>query len=394
MNVLCFNCGSSTLKWDLIRMGGEAHRLAGGAVDRIDSEGVARFSSQGPFEEMRLGRVDHGSAAKSVISWLKQRHPRYYRSIDAVGHRVVHGGASFREPTVLDEATIEHIERLSELAPLHNVPALAAIRACRDVLGVALPMVATFDTAFYAAMPDVASHYAIDPKLAERLGVRRYGFHGLAHRWMVEALVAESGAAGRFITLQLGNGCSATASSGGRPVDTSMGFTPLEGLVMGTRSGDVDPSLPAYVARRQGVPVEEVEGWLNRKAGLFGLSGVSSDVREILAAEKEGHRRAALALELFVYRVRKYIGAYAAALAGVEAIAFGGGIGENSAVLRERILADFDWLGVVVDAKANREADGRRARISAKESVVDIWVTPVDESLIIARDTESCLAAS
>jgi acetate kinase len=289
---------------------------------------------------------------------------------------------------------IEAIEALWELAPLHNEPSLRAIRAARAALGPAIPMVAIFDTAFHDTMPERSSRYAIPEELAAKHRIRRYGFHGIVHRYMTEryaAITSTPVEQVKLITLQLGNGCSATAVEGGRSVDTSMGLTPLEGLMMGTRSGDVDPSLAGFLAHRQGMDVEEVKGWLNKRSGLLGVSGRSQDMRELLEAEHQGDHRAALAVEMFCYRVRKYIGAYLSALGGAHTIVFGGGIGENAPTVRARICAGIDWCGLTLDQERNAAAIGLEERISADYAEVQAYVIPVDEAVIIARDTASCL---
>jgi acetate kinase len=290
---------------------------------------------------------------------------------------------------------IKAIEEVSSLAPLHNAPGLQAIRAVRESLGEAVPMVATFDTAFFADLPRRASQYAIPRDVAERHKIRRYGFHGLAHRFMFERYAALSGRPPkdvRIITLQLGAGCSAAAIAGGAPIDTSMGFTPLEGLVMATRSGDIDPSLPGFLADAEGTPIGEVELLLNRQSGLLGLSGLSSDMRDLLAAERDGDSHSALAVEVFCYRARKYIGAYLAALGGAQAVAFGGGIGENSATIRRRICEGIDWCGLRLDDQRNEATMGAEAAIHADDSAIHAYVIPVDEAAMIARDVEACLS--
>ena len=241
---------------------------------------------------------------------------------------------------MVDDGVISELEALGDLAPLHNAPSLTAIRAARATLGPSIPMVATFDTAFFRELPERASQYAIPHELAEKHGIRRYGFHGLAHRYMLERyaqLTSRSVEETRLITLQLGNGCSVTAVEGGRSIDTSMGFTPLEGLIMGTRSGDIDPAIVTHLARAESVDAEEVVSWLNTRSGLRGLSGSAADMRDLQAAEAAGDRRAAIAVELFCYRAKKYVGAYLAALGGADAVVFGGGIGENSPAVRARI---------------------------------------------------------
>lgn len=375
MHILCINCGSSTLRWDVWQLDDSESRTASGSVERIGSPDAAS---------------DHAAAVSAILDTIIGRDDGLIRLIDAVGHRVVHGGPHFRGPAVITAEVLDRIEEAAALAPLHNRPALAAVRKARDALP-AVPMVAVFDTAFFADLPDTASHYAIDLDIAERHSIRRYGFHGLAHEWMASDLAAHEGAAGRFVTMQLGNGCSVTATLAGRPIDTSMGFTPLEGLVMGTRSGDIDPAAVPYLARQLGLSLDEVEDFLNRSSGLLGVSGVSSDMREVVAAAESGNRRAALAIDLFCYRAQKYFGAYAAALGGIDALAFGGGIGENNPRIRERILAPLGWLGVDLDPARNAALGADGGLISRERSRVRAYVVPVNESLVIARATRKCL---
>jgi acetate kinase len=257
-------------------------------------------------------------------------------------------------------------------------------------------MVAVFDTAFHRSLPIVASRYAIPQELADKHHIQRYGFHGIAHRYLAERCAARMGRPLedlKLITLQLGNGCSAAAVAAGRSVDTSMGLTPLEGLIMGTRSGDIDPSLPGFLARREGVAVEEVDRWLNHRSGLLGLSGRSQDMRELLHAEQEGDAGASLAIDMFCYRARKYVGAYLAVLGGADAVVFGGGIGENAPAVRARICSGMDWCGLSLDPGRNAGTIGREGRISAEGAGLEAHVLPVDEASVIARETRHCLSA-
>jgi acetate kinase len=394
MKVLAINCGSSTLKFKLIDVrerGAEA--LASGVVDRIGGEGALEFQAGDQTRSEKATVADHGESVHRVVDWLASIGYSARKGIDAVGHRVVHGGERYRDATVIDDGVVESIEAVSSLAPLHNVPALAAIRATHAELS-SVPAVAAFDTAFHRNLPERAARYAIPDSLAAKHGIRRYGFHGLAHGFMAERhaeLVARPLQETRVVTLQLGNGCSATAVEGGRSVDTSMGLTPLEGLVMGTRSGDVDPSLVGFLARCEGVGVEEIEDALNRRSGLLGVSERSRDMRELLQAEAEGDRRSSLAVGMFCYRVRKYVGAYLAALGGADAVLFGGGIGERAPAVRARICTGMEWCGLALDEELNAAAIGSEARISAAEARIQAYVIPVDEELIIARQAASCL---
>ena len=397
MNVLAVNCGSSTLKFQLIEMEG-ARTLARGIIERISGPAAIEFSAEGGQVLQEAAPVaDHGEATRRVIEWLGRVGFASQKGIDAAGHRVVHGGDRFMEPTLIDDKVVEAIESLGELAPLHNGPSLSAIRTARVALGPNVPMVATFDTTFHRVMPERASRYAIPVDLAKRHRIQRYGFHGLAHRYMTERYAEVTSTPverTKLITLQLGAGCSATAVEGGRSVDTSMGFTPLEGLIMGTRSGDVDPSLAGFLARKEGVPIEEAEGWLNTQSGLLGVSGRSPDMRVLLEAEARGDARAALAVEMFCYRARKYIGAYLAVLGGADAIVFGGGIGENAPQVRSRICDGMEWYGLILDEDRNKAAVGQEAQISSDGSRLRVYVIPVDEASIIGRDTLSCLSRS
>jgi acetate kinase len=397
MNVLALNCGSSTLKFKLIDVGeGRSEVAASGMVDDIGGASSLALRAGGQTRSETATVADHGDAARLVLGWLASIGCSAGQGIDAVGHRVVHGGERFREATEIDDGVVESIEAVSRLAPLHNVPALAAIRATREKLG-SLPAVAAFDTSLHRTLPERAARYAIPGSLADRHGIRRFGFHGLAHGFMAErhaALVSRPLEQTRVVTLQLGNGCSATAIRGGRSIDTSMGLTPLEGLVMGTRSGDVDPSLAGFLARCEGVDVEEIEDVLNKRSGLLGVSERSRDMRELLQAEAERDPRASLAIEMFCYRARKYVGAYLAALGGADAVIFGGGIGEHAPAVRARICAGMQWCGLLVDDERNEAAIGSEARISPPQASIEVYVIPVDEELIIARLVASCLASS
>jgi len=397
MKVLAINCGSSTLKFQLFEAlagpaEGAGQRLAGGLIDRFGSQGTVAFSAaSGETFKEDAAIPDHGEGVRRVLDWLNACRLLMPDGLAAVGHRVVQGADRFVEPTMLDDAVIDAIQALSDLAPLHNGPSLQAIRAAR---AAGVPMVAVFDTAFHRTLPARAFTYALPHDLAEKHRIRRYGFHGLAHRYMAEryaALTGTQAAPGRLITLQLGNGCSAAAIAGGRAADTSMGFTPLEGLIMGTRSGDVDPSVVSYLVRKENTTADEIESWLNRRSGLLGVSGTSRDMRELLERERQGDARAALAVDMFCYRIRKYLGAYLAVLGGAEAIVFGGGIGEHAAEVRARICAGLEWCGLTLDPQRNAAIVGTEGRISADDARIHAHVLPVNEEAIIVRDTLSCL---
>jgi acetate kinase len=401
MRVLVINCGSSTLKFQIVATHTEptAQRrgLAQGVVERIGDEATIRCTVDDQVHEEKGAVADHEEATQRVFDWLASVGVLSADGFDAVGHRVVHGAHRFVEPTRIDDEVIVALEAIQELAPLHNGPSLHVIRTARALLGEPLPMVAVFDTAFHHTLPPRASQYAIPPDLATRHHIRRYGFHGLAHRYMMErysALTATPSNRLKLITLQLGSGCSAAAIDAGHAVDTTMGLTPLEGLVMGTRSGDVDPSLPGFLAAKEGVTPDEIEAWLNTRSGLLGVSGHSADMRNLLHAEAQGHAEAALAIDLFCYRIRKSIGAYLAALNSAQAVVFGGGVGEQAPMIRARICADMDWCGLALDAARNAAATGDEARISTDGARVHAYVIPVDEAVLIAQDTAACLGAS
>jgi len=314
--------------------------------------------------------------------------------VRAVAHRIVHGGISFSASCVLDAAAERALLALSELAPLHLPIALDWVTLCRAVFGSTVPQIAVFDTAFFAALPAVAQRYAIPLDLQKTHGVRRFGFHGLAHDSMlrrVQHLRPDLDCGGRIISLQLGAGCSVAAIDRGVPQDTSMGFSPLEGLVMSTRSGDIDASLVTFLERTAGFTAEGLERVLNMESGLLGLSGLSGDMRTLLASTS---RDAEFAIELYCYRIRKYIGAYIAVLGGIDVIAFGGGVGEHSPEVRERVLADMEWCGVTLDHARNDAARGTEetdARISSSPSPVDVWVVAVDEGAVLAREAAAVL---
>jgi acetate kinase len=383
LRVLVFNAGSSSLKYRVIEAAPEQSEgiraLAAGVIEKIGEDS---------------GLPDHARAGAEVLSRLSSDAAvsRY----DAFAHRIVHGGDRFSDPVRLDRDTIAALEGLGEIAPLHNARALAVVQACR-VARPDLPQVAVFDTAFHSRMPERATSYAIPGDLASRHGVRRFGFHGVAFRSLMDKYTRRLGRRAedlRLIAFQLGNGASACAIDRGRSVDTSMGFTPLEGLVMGTRSGDLDPALVAYLAGREGVAAGEIVARLNQRSGLAGVSGISRDAREVERAASAGDARARLALDLFAYRARKYLGAYLAVLGRADAVLFGGGIGEHMPAIRAAILEGLEELGLRLDLSRNdkqRDGDGR---ISADDSRIDIWALATDEETIIARDAIALLRQS
>ena len=410
MNVLAINSGSSSLKFKVVEFDDSADAAAHrhpsiryeGSVEDIGPAARLMLCRDGITVVQTTRPVStHAEAVLCMMQMLEESSKLDGRNlrIDAVGHRVVHGGEQFREPVVIDGDVMAAIVRVAELAPLHNPGSIAGIEGARVVMGSHIPMVAVFDTAFHRSIPARASTYAIDLDLANKHGIRRYGFHGIAHASMAGICAAAAKrplAQLRLITLQLGNGCSATAIEGGRSVDTSMGFTPLEGLMMGTRSGDLDPAVVRHLVRREGLSVDEVERLLNERSGLLGVSGLSHDMRELLnAVEGKPDSRAALAVEMFCYRVRKYIGAYLAVLGGADALVFGGGIGEHAPAIRARICEGMDWCGLRLDRSRNEAAvqvaPGEAVRISEASAPISCYVAGVDEEMEIARATFECL---
>jgi acetate kinase len=397
VNVLVVNCGSSSVKLDVVAVDGASEtRRARVRVERVGEGARLVLEADGrPSRDTDAVAEDHRAAVHVALDALGSADPGL--SLDAVGHRIVHGGERFVGPTRVDDEVVRALEALETLAPLHNGPGLAGIRACRERLGGTVPMVAVFDTAFHATLPEAAARYALPDDLARRHRIRRYGFHGTSCRSVLDRLAALTGRPPErtsAIVLHLGNGCSATAVRDGRSVDTSMGFTPLEGLVMGTRAGDLDPAVVAHLTRAEGVDATTVEAWLNERAGLLGVSGRSADMRELLA-HAGADPRARLAVEMFCYRARKYVGAYLAALEGqADALVFTGGIGEHAAAVRAGVCEGLAWAGVALDPAANARADGGERDVSAAGARVRSWVIPTDEARTIARDTAACLRAS
>ncbi len=403
MYVLVLNVGSSSLRFQLIATDSTAIaesrdlRLARGHVDRIGGEAILTLEAAGRAPTKTAVKIrDHTHAVEHIIAWLTGGDSGVpvttVGEIGAVGHRVVHGGERFSESTLVTDKVWRELEELIELAPLHNPHNLRGITAARRALGSGVPQVAVFDTAFHHTLPETAYVYAIPYQLYRRYRVRRYGFHGTSHRYIAHRyrqLTGRSREDTRIITVHLGNGASACAIVGGASIDTSMGFTPLEGLVMGTRSGDLDPAILDFIAEKEGLSGREVDSMLNKQSGLLGISGLTGDMRELLAEEAEtGDRRARLAIDLFCYRVKKYLGAYLAAMNGADAIVFAGGVGENSPEIRARICSGLNWMGAAVDIPRNVALiDRAEGRFDADGSRLQLWVIPTDEELLIARDT-------
>lgn len=394
MKILVFNCGSSSLKFELIEIRDGAagrDRLARGVFQEIGPRAHATMeSADGRKCDTAAPVGSHREAAIRALEWLTgdAATPRP----DAIAHRIVHGGASVSAPTLANDAVIAELEAAARFAPLHNPPAIETLKAVREKFPGA-PSVIVADTAFHQTLPPHAREYAIPRAIAARHGIRRFGFHGVGHSWMLERyaeIVQRPPASLDLITLQLGAGCSIAAIQAGRSIDTSMGLTPLEGLMMATRSGDLDPAIVSYLATAERISAADVERILNYESGLRGVSQLSDDMRELERAAPS-HPDAALAIAMFRYRARKYIGAYMAALGRADAIIFGGGIGENSAAIRARICAGLETFGIAFDAARNQAASGREARFSADGAATELWVVPLDEEFQIARATARLL---
>ena len=391
MNVLVINCGSSSLKYQLIDSQTEAV-LAKGLCERIGIDGRLVYEKAGCDKEVTEAAMPtHKQAIQLVLDALVNPTTGAIAdltAIDAVGHRVVHGGEKFATSTVLTEEVINVIEECNDLAPLHNPANLIGIRACQELMPN-VPMVAVFDTAFHQTMPEVAYMYGLPYEYYEKYSVRRYGFHGTSHSYVSKRaadILGKDYSELKTIVCHLGNGASICAVNGGKSVDTSMGLTPLEGLIMGTRSGDVDPSILDFIAQKENLTLSEVMNVLNKKSGVEGVSGVSSDFRDLAAAAAEGNKRAALAIDAFAYRVVKYIGAYVAAMNGVDAICFTAGLGENDAATRAKIVANLGYLGIAIDEEANNTR-GKEIVISTADSKVKVLTIPTNEELAICRET-------
>ena len=398
--ILVFNAGSSSLKFEVIEFSGDlpGRRVTAGNYAAVDGSG--RFSGTAGGGASLPSAATLAEAAGLALDWLSDgaHHGRnLLDGLAATAHRIVHGGASFRGTTALGDRELAALAELNAVAPLHNPPALAVVDAVRARLGASLPLIGVFDTAYYADLPPSAYRYAVPGRWATEFGVRRYGFHGIAHRYLCErARSLHVGASGdlRVISLQLGRGCSVTATAGGRAIATSMGFTPLEGLVMGTRSGDIDAGAVLYVMERAGLTVEAMRRALNNDSGLAGLAGGTADMRELLELESAGDAGAALAVEIFCRRARHYVGGYLAELGGVDAIVFGGGIGENCPSIRARIVHGLEWSGIRLDVDRNTGAVGTESTLHAPDSRAGLYVASVNEAGIIAAEAFAALKAA
>jgi len=396
MNILVLNSGSSSVKYQMIDPEIKL-TLAKGVVERIGMAGAMLTHKPHDREEIRLSGeiLDHKVAIEYVLSILLSKNHGVIKNkeeIAAVGHRVVHGGESFSNSVLINSDVIKEISRCMDYAPLHNPPNLKGIRATQALLPNA-PQVSVFDTAFHQTMPNFAYVYGLPYVLYKRHGIRRYGFHGTSHFYVSDRLAELSAKPleeQKLITCHLGNGCSVAAIKEGKSIDTSMGFTPLEGLLMGTRSGDIDPAVVLHIMNKEELTMHEANTMLNKHSGIQGLSGVSSDMREI-EEEYEDNNRAKLAHQVFCYRIKKYIGGYAAAMGGLDAVVFTGGIGENSAMVRQNVLADLSFLGIDLDATRNSATQKGERKISSDKSKVGVYIIPTNEELVIALDTMKIL---
>lgn len=391
MNVLVINCGSSSLKFQLINSDTET-ALATGLCERIGIDGRLVYQPEGGEKEKTdLAMPTHNEAIKFVLDALVNPKTGVIKSLDevgAVGHRIVHGGEKFTSSVVINDEVIAAIEECNDLAPLHNPANLIGVRACQKLMP-GVPMVGVFDTAFHQTMPEKAYIYGIPYEYYEKYKVRRYGFHGTSHSYVshrVAEILGKNYADMKMIICHLGNGASISAIKDGKCQDTSMGLTPLEGLVMGTRSGDIDPSIMEFVAKKENLDMAGMMNVLNKKSGVQGISKLSSDFRDLEDGAKEGNKNAALAMEVFSYRVAKYIGSYVAALNGVDVIAFTAGVGENAPAIRKQVCSYLGYLGITIDDEPNGKR-GKELVISTKDSKVTVMVIPTNEELAIARET-------
>ena len=404
MKILVLNAGSSSVKFELIETSpaqienNQDRSLAEGSIEKIGSgEAIVSYKVAGAGEKKFSREVlEHQQAVKIAIDLMTAKPDgviQHTAEIAGVGHRIVHGGEQFSASILMDAEVVRQIESSIELAPLHNPPNLKGYSAATAILPSS-KHVAVFDTAFHQTLPPRAYLYGLPYVVYTRHHIRRYGFHGTSHRYVRYRYAQIHNVASsevKLITCHLGNGCSVCAIDGGKSVDTSMGFTPLEGLMMGTRTGDVDPAAVLHIMEKEGLRFEEINSMLNKHSGLYGVSGLSNDMRTLLKHREQGNERAATAIDVFCYRVKKYFGAYLAALNGADAIVFTGGIGENAPAVRAQICERLDALGVVIDAKKNESAVGEEQEISADRSAVKVWVIPTDEELLIARDTLRCI---
>ncbi|MGN1262717.1 MAG: acetate kinase [Prevotella sp.] len=395
MKILVLNCGSSSIKYALYNMDDRTVMTSGGA-ERVGLDGafVKVKLANGEKKQIMHDIPEHTEGVKFIFSLLTDPEIGVIdnlKEIDAVGHRMVHGGEKFNQSVVLDDEVLKVFEECSDLAPLHNPANLKGVRAVSELMP-GLPQVGVFDTAFHQTMPKKAYMYAIPYELYDKYGIRRYGFHGTSHRYVSQRVCDFLGVKPeekKVITCHIGNGGSVSAVDGGKCVDTSMGLTPLEGVMMGTRSGDIDGGAVSFIQKKLGLDADGISNLLNKKSGLLGITGISSDMREIDAAAAKGDDKAKLALEMYFYRIKKYVGAYAAAMGGADIIVFTAGVGENQSNMREEVCRDMEWMGVKIDSAKNAGIHGEEAVISTPDSKVTVVVIPTDEELMIATDTMS-----
>ena len=393
MKILVINCGSSSLKYQLIDSDTEAV-LAKGLCERIGIDGaITHQAGAGEKKTEQYAMPDHDAAVKRVIEKLTDSEVGAVKDlseIEAVGHRVVHGGEKFASSVLIDDQVISAIEEVSDLAPLHNPANLIGIRACAKLMP-SVPQVAVFDTAFHQTMPERAYIYGLPYEYYENYGVRRYGFHGTSHSYVSKrttALLNKPIEDTKIVVCHLGNGSSICAVKGGKSVDTTMGLTPLAGVAMGTRSGDIDPAICEFLAQKENLDIAGVMNVLNKKSGMLGISGISSDFRDLDKGMAEGNDRCRIAMEVFAYQVAKYVGAYAAAMNGVDAIAFTAGVGENQGTIRRMVCEQLSFLGITLDEEANKQR-GEELLISTPDSKVKVFIVPTNEELAIAQDTQA-----
>ncbi len=393
MIILVVNAGSSSLKYQLIDMKDESV-IAKGNCDRIGIDGhISHKTSDGRAYDADCSFPTHTEAFEKLVETLTTGDAAVIKSmseISAVGHRIVQGAEIFDKTTLVTDEVIQKIDDLQELAPVHNHPHALALWACKKVIPADVPQVVVFDTAFHQTMPPKAYMFGLPYEDYEKYHVRKYGFHGTSHRFVSAALAEAMGKDIKdlkIVSCHLGNGSSITAVDGGKSVDTSMGFTPLDGVLMGTRTGCVDPSAVTFVADKHGFTPAEMSDYMNKKSGFLGVSGISSDNRDITTAAAEGNERANLVTDMLVYEIKKYIGSYAAAMNGLDAVLFTGGIGENAFDVRAAVCKDMEFFGIKLDEKANDGLRGKLQKISAADSKVEVWVVPTNEELLIARDT-------
>ena len=395
MKILVINAGSSSMKYQLIDMDNE-QVIAKGNCERIGISGViGHKTAAGASISYEVPFPTHAEAFAEVLKLLTTGENKVIDNvseISAVGHRVVHGGEKFASSVLITDEVMKAIDEISSLAPLHNPPALAAMRASQEVFGKSTPMVAVFDTAFHQTMPPKAYMYAVPYEYYKDYSVRRYGFHGTSHRFVSARMAELLGRSDiKMITCHLGNGSSLTAVDNGKSVDTSLGMTTNDGIIMGTRSGVIDPGIVGFIAENRNMTASQVITLLQKESGLMGISGVSSDMRDLHTAYKEGNERAGLAIDMLCYHIKKYIGSYAAAMGGLDALVFTGGIGENDDEVRAAVCADMEFMGVKFDAQKNKGCRSE-ACVSTPDSKVAVWVIPTNEELLIARDTKDIIS--